>query len=327
MLRTRLNERFLYLMRVLLAAVVVAGCVKSSGGLLVKVTDVELPGNATRFDYADVDAERGLMALAHMGDDELLVLSLADGKVLARVPNVVKVRGVVVAGDRIYATAMNGELVIIDAKTFVEAGRAATGDGPDGVAFDPVHQVVATSDQRAGALSLFASGGSGARTAVPLGSSESGNVVFDPARKVFWVTAPPKLIGVDPVTGATGPAFALPGCEGAHGLRLHPDGRSAFVACEDNDVLLRVNLESGATVSAPVGKGPDVLAIDAGLGRLYVAPESGDVAVFDLSREGLHELGRVHPGDHAHTVAVDQKTHRVYFPFERGPVLAIMAPP
>jgi DNA-binding beta-propeller fold protein YncE len=312
-------------MKFALALALLTGCVKSGTAAvaLVTVADVPLPGGATRFDYQEVDSEHGHLVLAHMGDSELLVLKLEDGSVAARFPGIETIRGVTVGGGRIFATATNGQLVMIDASKLTELGRATTGTAPDGVAFDPSDAVVATSDQRAGALSLFTDSGSGARTAVPLGA-ETGNVVYDAARKVFWVTAPPELVSVDPRTGAVGKKLALPGCEGAHGLRVF--GSSALVACEDNDVLLRVDLESGAAVSAATGKSPDVLAIDPGLKWLYVAAESGDVVIFDLGKDGLVEAGRFRPGDRAHTAAVDPATHRVYFPLESGPTLKIMAP-
>src|SRR4051812_13218615 len=50
--------------------------------------EVALPGNATRFDYQDVDADHSHLVLAHMGDSEVLFISLIDGSVVARVPNV-----------------------------------------------------------------------------------------------------------------------------------------------------------------------------------------------------------------------------------------------
>jgi DNA-binding beta-propeller fold protein YncE len=323
---------------VLSGCLLAAACVKTvrgpDAGLtlpLAEVAAVTLPGNATRFDYQDVDSQRGHLVVAHMGDDELLVLDARDGATLARLPGIQRVRGVAVAtsANRIFATAMNDQLVIVDATSLTELQRVATGSAPDGVAWDPVHAIVATSDQHAGALSLFTGAGAGARTAVPLGT-ETGNVVFDPSREVFWVTVPPRLVSVDPRSGAVRKRLELPGCEGAHGLRLHPDGKSAFVACEDGDLLVRVELEHGELQSAAVGHGPDVLAIDPGLSWLYVAAEGGDVVVFDIAREGLHELGRERPGANAHSVAVDPATHRVYFPLEHGasgaPTLRIMLP-
>ncbi len=123
----------------------------------------------------------------------------------------------------------------------------------------------------------------------------------------------------------------LPGCSGAHGVRLHPDGQSAFVACEDNNVLVRVDLLGAQVVaSAPSGAGPDVMSVDPGLGWLYVAAESGDLVVFDIAKPGLVTIDQEHPGDNAHSVAVDPATHRAFFPLmvgpNGGPVMRIMQP-
>jgi DNA-binding beta-propeller fold protein YncE len=123
----------------------------------------------------------------------------------------------------------------------------------------------------------------------------------------------------------------LPGCSVAHGLRLHPDGNSAFVACEGNSTLARVELDGDhAVTTAETGAGPDVLSVDPGLGWLYVAAESGDLTVFDITQPGTTLVGHDMPGANAHSVQVDPATHRVYFPLQAGsdgtPVLRIMEP-
>jgi hypothetical protein len=114
---------------------------------------------------------------------------------------------------------------------------------------------------------------------------------------------------------------------------LDPKGETAFVACEDNARVARVALDgdgSSPPVLAKTGADPDVLALDPELGWLYVAAESGDLTVFDTTRPGLSLLGREHPADGSHTVAVDPATHRVYFPLAHGaggrPTLRIMLP-
>jgi DNA-binding beta-propeller fold protein YncE len=195
--------------------------------------------------------------------------------------------------------------------------------------------MVGVSDQADGAVSLIASAGSGARKQVPLGV-ETGNVVFDASRGLFWATAvqaspPDRLVAIDPVAASVTMRIDLPGCDGAHGLRLHPDGKSAFVACEKNDTLARVDLGGAhAVTTAKTGSGPDVLSVDPGLGLLYVAAESGDLTVFDIQQPGLVTVDTEHPGDNAHSVAVDPATHRVFFPLKSGPkgtpVLRIMRP-
>lgn len=304
---------------------------------LVLVADVALPGKATRFDYEDLDAAHGHLVIAHMNDASVLVVNLSEGSVAKLLPNIPVARGVIVGDDvgRIFVTSSPNKLVILDSVSLTEIARVDTGSAPDGVGWDPVHQIVGVSDQGDGAVSLIADAGSGKRTQVPLGV-ETGNVVFDASRGVFWVSvvaasSPDQLVAVDPVTATVTTRLGLPGCQGAHGLRLHPDGQSAFVACESNDVLARVELGSAhGVVTADTGSGPDVLSIDPGRGWMYVAAESGDLTVFDLNQPGLVAIDREHPGDNAHSVAVDPATHRVFFPLMAGPngtpVLRIMRP-
>ena len=308
-----------------------------SGLSLVVVAEVALPGGATRFDYQEIDAAQSQLVVAHMNDNSVLVLDLADGTLRKQLTNIPTPRGVAVAADvgLLFVTSTPNQLVLIDNKSLTETARVGTGSAPDGVAWDPVDKIVGVSDQGDGALSLIANAGSGTRTQVPLGT-ETGNVVYDASRGQFWITVvkaspPNQLVAVDPKTATVTTTIALPGCNGAHGLRLHPDGQSAFIACEDNDVLARVDLGGGHAVStAPTGGGPDVLSIDPELGWLYVAAESGDLTVFDVNQPGLALRGHEHPGANSHTVTVDPATHRVFFPLPKGasgtPVLRIMQP-
>jgi DNA-binding beta-propeller fold protein YncE len=304
---------------------------------LMLVSDFDLPGRSTRFDYQDLDKKLGHLVVTHMNDGVVLMVDLKDGSVLAQVPNVPTARGVVVADDvgLIFVTSSPNQVVIIDEVKMTEIKRVTTGSAPDGIGWDPVDKVVGVSDQGDGAIDLIADSGSGARTQIPLGV-ETGNVVFDATRGWFWITVntanpPDQLVAVDPKTQKIVTRIGVPGCDGAHGLRIHPDGKSALIACEGNDRVARVGLDGAQTVAtASSGAGPDVLNIDPGLGWLYVAAESGDLTVFDLNQPGVVLLGHDSPGANSHSVAVDPSTHRVFFPLMRGPngtpVLRMMQP-
>ena len=304
---------------------------------LTLVSEMPLPGGSTRFDYQDLDTGAGHLVLTHMNDGSVVITDLKDGSVLKELKSIPVARGVVAADDVgiIFVTSSPDRLVLIDNKSLAEIKRVTTGHAPDGVAWDPTHKMVGVSDQQDGALSIIPDSGSGVRKQVKLGT-ETGNVVYDAARGWFWITVntdspPDQLVAVDPTTAKIATSIPLPGCDGAHGLRIHPDGQSALIACEGNDTLARVDLGGAHKVSiAATGAGPDVLAIDPGLGWLYVAAESGDLTVFDLNKPGVSLIGHDHPGDHTHTVAVDPLTHRVFFPIMVGPkgtpVLRIMKP-
>ncbi len=303
---------------------------------LVEVADVPLPGKPVRWDYQDIDYAKGHLVIAHMDDASVVIVNLADGSTVKVVPNVPTARGIIVADDvgRIFVSSSPDQLVIIDNDTLAEIGSATTGNAPDGVGWDPADQIVGVSDQGDGAISLIKNAGSGSRTQVPLGV-ETGNVVYDACRGVFWAavvsSSPPDVLAsIDPVAAKVKSVTPLPGCSGAHGLRISPDGKSAFVACELNSMVARVDLTTSKVDVAASGPDPDVMAMDPGLGWIYVAAESGTLKVFDMNQPGLVAIDTQSPGTDTHSVAVDRNTHHVFFPIMAGPtgtpILRIMKP-
>jgi DNA-binding beta-propeller fold protein YncE len=75
--------------------------------------------------------------------------------------------------------------------------------------------------------------------------------------------------------------------------------------------------------------GPDTLALDPTLHRLYVASASGVLTVIDTAGSELTVLARGYAGPEAHSVAVDPDTHLVYLPLAgvRGrSVVRVLAP-
>jgi DNA-binding beta-propeller fold protein YncE len=139
-----------------------------------------------------------------------------------------------------------------------------------------------------------------------------------------------QLVVIDPKRKRIAGRYPLPGCQHDHGLHLDPPRRLAFVACDGNATLLVLDLKSKRVLaSATVGDEPDVLDFDTGLRRLYVAAESGVVAVFAEHGRKLIKLGQAFLAREAHSVAVDPRTHLVYFPLQDiggRPVLRIMRP-
>jgi DNA-binding beta-propeller fold protein YncE len=298
------------------------------------VRDVPLSGPAVRFDYQDVDAGARRLYVAHLGASQVDIFDLDALRPVGAVRGVTDVHGVGVAPDlhRIFATATGtDEVVTIDTESLQVVGRAPTGHFPDGLAYDPSNHLLSVSNKNDGSETVLdARTGQVLRT-VPLGK-EAGNVTDDPTTRTMLASArpPDELAAFDATTGEVTGRIPLPGCHGAHGVDLDPPSRRAFVACEDNARLAVVDLAAHRELSVQkVGSDPDVLAFDAGLGRLYVAAESGVVTVFAVDGRGLRTLGRAHLAPRAHSVAVDPRTHNVFFPLENvggHPVMRVMQP-
>ncbi|WP_307857087.1 YncE family protein [Pseudarthrobacter albicanus] len=281
-----------------------------------------------------IDPLTNRLYISHLGDGTVHVLDLAGPSVLATIDGVASVHGIALAPDqhRVLASASGtDEAVIIDAGTLTVTGRVPTGNTPDGIAYDPVHGRAYVSNEHDHAETVIDVGTGSAAGSIDIGG-EAGNTVFDPVSGNIMINVQTtnQLITVNPATNQITGRIGVTGCESNHGLYIDGADRLAFVACEGNAKLLVVDLESKETTARiDVGQSPDVLAYDAGLHRLYVAAESGVVSVFEVQGKALHELAKARLADGAHTVAVDQETHRVYFPLENvngKPVLRVMEP-
>ena len=108
----------------------------------------------------------------------------------------------------------------------------------------------------------------------------------------------------------------LDGCAGAHGVQIEAATRyRVFVACEGNAALVVFNLVAKrVSQTFNVGDSPDVLAEDEANHRLYVASESGQLAVFDTTGDSVIKLSQGNAGPGAHSIAVDPVSHRIYLP-------------
>jgi DNA-binding beta-propeller fold protein YncE len=283
------------------------------------VRDVPLPGGTSRWDYQAYDGASQRLYIAHLGASQVVVFNTHRQRVVGVVDGIDSVHGMTLAPDlgRLFASATgSNRLVAVDTTTLHQIGTAQTGQYPDGVAYAAsVRRLFVSNEHGTGDTVIDA------RTVrrvadVELGG-DVGNSQFDPAtgRVYVAVGSDSHLVALDPRSLAVVARHRLPGCQGAHGVQIdRPERHRAFVACEGNSQLLAMDLSSGTVEGRfDVGEGPDVLTLDPGAHRLYVAAESGQLAVFDVA-DRVRKLTQGNAGPNAHSVAVDSRTHVVYLP-------------
>jgi DNA-binding beta-propeller fold protein YncE len=287
------------------------------------VHELALPGDNSRFDYASLDAQRGLLFVAHLGASEVIEIDVRANKVVRTIPNLSDVHGVLVvpALRRVYATATGAnQVVALNEDTGEVINHAPTGNYPDGIAYDPRRNAIWTTNETGGTETVVDADNATVRGSVNLGG-EVGNVVYDSTADLMLVDVQGRndLAIIDPASLVVTKRVSLPGCDHDHGLALDTAARLAFVACDGNATLLTVDMNTWqVTGTNLVGADPDVLAYDTSAHRLYVACESVTVSILDLRDGRLTVAGSDHLADGAHVVAVDSGTHRSYYPVPAG---------
>lgn len=297
------------------------------------VGDYPLTGNTTRFDYASLDAERGVIWVAHMGDGSIEAFDLKTNRVTLTVPvsPAASIRGVLAARGNVYAAAQGlAGIVVVDGGSGKRIATVPAGD-VDGLAYDPVTQRIFVSDE-SGRKDVVIDARTNTRIgAVELGG-EAGNTVYDPVSRHIFVGVQTRneLAEIDPAQRKIVRRYPLPGCSSSHSVLIDAQGRAAYVGCQHNVRVLRLDLRTGQVEgSGGAGVGIDVLALDPGLHQLYVASESGVVSVYVVVNRGLCRVAQGFVHLDAHVVAVDPATHRVYFPLQNvggRPVMRVMEP-
>jgi DNA-binding beta-propeller fold protein YncE len=317
-----------------------AGCqgapahVPDAAAGLRHVAELPLPGPAVRFDYQTVDTAAGRLYEAHMNAGTLLVFDTRARQVVADLPGFPSVHGVIAVPTlgKVFASATGDrEVAVVDAVSLETIARLGPIRYPDGLAYAPDAGRVFVSDESgAGRELVIDAVADTVLGTVELGG-EAGNTVWDPVtgRILVAVQTRAEIAAIDAARAQIVARYPVAGAERPHGLAVDPVRNRLFVADEAKDELFVLELPSMRVLEHhSVGGGPDVLALDPGLGRLYVACESGVVDVFSEQDQGLSSLGKLQI-PHAHTVAVDPATHLVYLPIESvggRPVLEIYRP-
>src|SRR2546425_182482 len=195
--------------------------------------------------------------------------------------------------------------------------RLPTEEKPDGIAYAAPFHKAYVSNERAKAESII-----DVRTdtivKVLRFDSETGVPQYDPvARKVYVNLQDRNIFAViDPAKDAVVGRHPVQGCRGNHGMALDPEHHRAFLSCEGNDTLTVFNLDTHQAIAfLPMASGPDVIKLDPGLKRIYVACSSGAISVFQMDDpDHYRKLEDFPVQKKVHSLAVDPETHRVYAP-------------
>ncbi|MBK5188546.1 MAG: YncE family protein [Gemmatimonadaceae bacterium] len=297
------------------------------------VADVALPGPAKRFDYQSFDSTTGRLYISHMRGDRLDVFDTRAGKLIASLEGFPGATGALAVPElhKVYVSVTDRhQVAVVDDRTLETVAWVAGADFPDGIAYAPDERQLFVSDEHGGA-DLVIDGTTNARIALlPLGG-EAGNTHYDRVSHCMLVAVQSRneLVAIDPRTRRIVARYPM-SCEHPHGFLIDERERLAFVTCEGDSRLLVLDLRTmRTTATLDLPDDPDVLAFDPGLHRLYVACEAGALAMFELRGATLTSLGE-YRAPHAHTVAVDPRTHRVYLPLQDvngKPLLRVLAPP
>ncbi|MBV8571533.1 MAG: YncE family protein [Acidobacteriaceae bacterium] len=272
-------------------------------------------GGTGGWDYLTADSENRRLYVSH--GTEVVVVDLDSHKPVGHITGMSRIHGIAVADDLGTGFISDGgtnQVIFFNLKTLALEKKVKTGTHPDGIVYDPASKRVfsfnggsndataidVTTGEVAGTLKL------GGRPEFPV-SDGKGSLYANIEDKSEIVRIGSKGLSIEA-------HWPLAPCESPSGLAIDVQNRRLFSVC-DNKMMAIVDADTGKIVATPaIGEGPDAAAYDPRTKLAFSSNgESGTLtAVRQTGPNDYSVLGNVPTADGARTMALDEKTHKIY---------------
>jgi DNA-binding beta-propeller fold protein YncE len=272
-------------------------------------------GGEGGWDYLTVDSASRRLYVSH--GTHVVVVDLDGQKVVGDIPDTPGVHGIAIApelGKGFISNGRGNNVTIFDLKTLKATGTAATGENPDSIRYDPVSgRVFAFNGRSKSATAIDAKSGSVAAT-IPLPGKPEFSIADGKGKVYVNIEDTNEIVEIDAARAAVTKKYSLSPCEGPSGLAYDAKSRRLFSVCS-NRVMAVSDPDAGKVVATPpIGGGSDGAAFDPGTGYAFSSNGDGTLTIVAQTGGKYDVLENIATERGARTIAVDEKTHRVYVP-------------
>jgi DNA-binding beta-propeller fold protein YncE len=274
---------------------------------------IPLPGPVSYYDYLTYDEESGRLFVSH--GDSVVVVDPEAGKVVATLDGFKKVHGIVVNGRRAFVTDGGADLVkAFELASWKEVGQAPAGKSPDAITFDPASRQVLAVNHTGGSLTMIDPATLKVSATVDFGGK--GETAQADGKGTVWLNVEDRdqIARIDSRQKAVTARWPIAPCKTPTGLAFDAKNRRLFAGCEDNQMMVVVDADSGKVITnLPIGARVDATQYDPGTRRIFNSCGDGTLTVIQQeSADKYTVLENVPTMKGAKTVALDRRKHRVF---------------
>ncbi len=302
-------------MRKLLGLVLLSPVLLMAAATGYHVTGDIKVGGEGGWDYATVDGAARRLYVSHA--THVAVVDLETNKVVGDIPDTPGVHGIAIAPELNRGFVSNGRsnnVTIFDLKTLKSISQSPTGENPDGIRYDPVSGRVFTFNGRSkNSTAIDAKTGMVVATIALPGKPEF--PVADGKGKVYVnIEDTNEIVEIDAAKALVTKKYSLAPCDGPSGLAIDTKNRRLFSVCS-NRIMAISDPDAGKVVAMPaIGAGSDGVAFDPGVGYAFSSNGDGTLTIVGQSGGKWDVLENVATERGARTIALDEKTHKLFLP-------------
>jgi DNA-binding beta-propeller fold protein YncE len=221
---------------------------------------------------------------------------------------------------------------VFDPKNMRLVKRIPVATDPDGIFYDPSSKLVYVASSDAMLATLIDPASQNSIGTLSLGGKPE-FAALDPETKLLYqnLADTNAVIAVDLTKRLIVQRWPLEGCEMPTGMAIDAADRRLFIACGKSAKLAIFDLDLHRVVATvPVGLGPDSVAYDPELHRIYVTGLVGRLSVVNQAAADTYRVvDSIYLHFNAHTLAVDPATHGLFVGYASlaiPPRLAVFTP-
>jgi YVTN family beta-propeller protein len=274
-------------------------------------------GGEGGWDYLVADTTSHRLFLSR--GTHVMVLDTDRDSVIGDIPNTLGVHGIALVpalGKGFTSNGRDSSLTVFDYKTLAPTAVVKIpGANPDAIIYEPTSKRIFTFNGRSQDATAIDAATNAVVGTIPLGGKpEAAN--FDGKGNVFVNIEDKdgKVVAFDAKSLAVKATWPVAGCEEPTGQGIDRAHSLLFLAC-GNSTMAVVSYSTGKEVATiPIGEGTDGAAFDAARGLAF-STNGGDGTVTVVHMDAPDKftvLGSIPSQRGARTIALDERTHKVY---------------
>lgn len=272
-------------------------------------------GGEGGWDYLTVDAAARRLYVSHA--THVAVIDIDALKVVGNIPDTPGVHGIAIAPELNRGFVSNGRgnnVTMFDLKTLKVVGQVPTGENPDSIRYDAGSGRVFTFNGRSNnSTAIDAKTGKVAGT-IALGGKPEFSIADGKGTVFVNIEDTSEMVAIDAMKLTVTGRYSLSPCVEPSGLAFDAKSRRLFSVCS-NRVMAVSDPDTGRVVAAPaIGAGADGVAFDPGTGSAYSSNGDGTLTVVQQTGGTWKVLENIATARGGRTIAVDEKTHRLFVP-------------
>jgi DNA-binding beta-propeller fold protein YncE len=272
-------------------------------------------GGEGGWDYLTADSDGRRLYVSR--GTRVVVLDLDSGETVGEIPNTQGVHGVALVPDLHRGFTSNGRsstITVFDTKTRAVLGEVkATGENPDAILYDPASRRVFTFNGGGKNATAIDAATQAVAATVDLGGKPETGVSDGKGRVLVNVEDTNEVVAIDSKGLKVLGRWPLAPCEEPTGMAFDSAHRRLFIGCHNKKMMVLDSDNGHVVATIPIGEGVDANAFDAKSALAFASCGDGTLTVaHEDSPESFRVVENVSTQRGARTMALDEKTHRIY---------------